>query len=326
MASATRTPRAHNPPQRGINTLPVLALDAGNRFIKWLPAGGRPRCIPSFVKPLEPWEDACSDELSVILEVGGQRYAIGQVAQHLGGNPTFQHDKCELASLLCLAAIEPPKGNQIAIDKLIVALPDSRKSEAVAGVRRCKGAKTFIRNGQTIHATIKQVEPIDETRAAYSFALKKRLFQYARTNGILDLGGGTGIGRLYTPNGTLIRQADVIVPGTYALATKIAAALIPQLGHSPDLSLLMDAIAQGIYQYGTTGVDFQPIFEKCRAEWLTEIRAQLKSAWTQWLSELGEVLIIGGSAPLAESLEQQSSRRFRLAPDPQLFNLYGMGG
>ncbi len=244
MPAATRTTRARSQPSRDRSpphsgSVPVLALDAGNRFIKWLPAGGTPRCIPSFVKLLESWEDARSDKRSVIIEAYAQRYAIGQVAQDLGGKPTFQHDKCELAPLLCLAAIEPIAGERIIIDKLVVALPDSRKTDAIAAVKGCEGLKRFSRNGQAIDVLIKQVEPIDETRAAYRFALQQGVFRYARTNGILDLGGGTGIGRLYTLNGTLIRQADVIVPGTYALASTIAAALLPQLGYSPDLSLML---------------------------------------------------------------------------------------
>jgi len=44
----------------------------------------------------------------------------------------------------------------------------------------------------------------------------------ASKHGILDLFDKTGIGQLYTKNGTLIRELRIIVGGTYQLAPIVA--------------------------------------------------------------------------------------------------------
>ncbi|MBD1903746.1 ParM/StbA family protein [Trichocoleus sp. DQ-A3] len=326
-------------PQYGFTTLlnvhlrKRLPLDGGNRFIKYLDPLNRVRILPSVVKELESWEDAEPDDKSVVIAVDGHRYVIGQLAAELGGKSVFEEDKCELAWLLALAAIEPNLGqNQVLIEVMAVALPDSRNKQAIAAIKRVEGVKDFTRNGVNIVATVRQVEPCDETRPAYKFARSKGLFRAPnKVNGILDLGGGTGIGRLYAPNGTMIRTADTLLPGTYQLAQKIAGALLPQLGYSPELRLIMDAIADNSYLYGTTEINFEPIFQKCREQWIGEVRSKLKVAWTQQLSDLGEVLIIGGSATLAQPLVEATKGRFKIASHPnvsnfaQLISLYGMG-
>src|SRR4028119_1709306 len=103
-----------------------------------------------------------------------------------------------------------------------------------------------------------------------------------------------------------MRQADVIVPGTFQLAKKIDSALMPTTNQSQDLAQIMDAIANGSYQVGVSGANFAHLFSKCRDAWLEEIRATLRTAWSQYFNEVGEVLIIGGSAPLARSEERFS--------------------
>jgi hypothetical protein len=310
-----------------------LPLDGGNRFVKYFDALNRVQILPSVVKELEAWEDAEPDNQSVVIAIDKRRYVIGQLAAELGGKPVFEGNKCELAWLLALAAIEPNPGqNQVLIETMPVALPDSRDKGAIAAIKKVEGVKDFTRNGVDIVATVRQVEPCDETRPAYKFAKTKGLFRAPnKVNGILDLGGGTGIGRLYAPNGTMIRTADTLLPGTYQLAQKIAGALLPQLNYSPELRLIMDAIADSSYLYGTTEINFEPIFQKCREQWIGEIRSKLKVAWTQQLSDLGEVLIIGGSASLAQPLVEATKGRFKIAFHPsvpnfsQLISLYGMG-
>lgn len=309
-----------------------LPFDGGNRFLKWIDPKGKARIIPSCIKELEDWEDAQPDDRSVLIEIEGERYVIGQVAQDLGGQPVFEQDKCELAWLLALAAIEPNPGcSTVLIEQMLVALPDSRKKDAVAHIREIEGTRDFYRNGIGIVATVREVVPVDETEPAYRYAVARQMFKHPkRINGILDLGGGTGIGRLYSPNGTMIRSADMILPGTFQLASKIAVALTPQLGYSPNLRSIMDGIADDTFELGTTGTNYHQIFLKCRDSWIGDIRARLKTAWVQQLNDLAEVLIIGGSAGLAQPLSEVTKGRFKVATHPQVSNfsqfvsLYGM--
>jgi hypothetical protein len=63
------------------------------------------------------------------------------------------------------------------------------------------------------------VEPLDETLPAFLYAQSQGFFSFPDVkNAIWDIGGGTSIARIYLPNGTLIHDAEVILPGTKALA------------------------------------------------------------------------------------------------------------
>jgi len=317
------------------NTLlrrPVAALDAGNRTTQWVTSTGQVMTIPSVIKKLEPWEEAEFDNESVLVEVidkdgnKTERFVIGAEAQVQKGTPAFEVNKVELAKHFIYAALEAMPGqNTVVIECLRIALPDARHTENFALLKELEGVYEFIRNGQHIYTSVRHVEPVDETRSAYRYAVRNGLFKSPKSvNGILDLGGGTGIGRLYSPNGSLNRQADVIVPGTYALAEKIDAALLPTTGFSQNLGLIMDAIGSGSFTIGTSGISFAHLFEKCRDAWLTEIRGKLRTKWGQYFSEIGEVLIVGGSAPLATPIQEATNGRFKVAPSPQTISIQGM--
>jgi hypothetical protein len=95
---------------------PCVVFDGGNRFIKWIDPENQVRIIPSCIKEVSEyqWKRLRPDPETVLLEVDGKRYAIGKLAQDLGGEPTFQKDKCELAEILALVAIEPnPCSNNV---------------------------------------------------------------------------------------------------------------------------------------------------------------------------------------------------------------------
>jgi len=305
---------------------PTLAFDGGNRTIQWVNPLGQVRQIPSYLKPIDPsWEDVEPDANSLVIEFEGETFAVGQVAKDMSGTPTFQGDKIELARRLVLAALEPNPGNDaIRVERLLIALPNSRNA-STALLKAIEGTYEYTRNGQEIVATVRKVEPIDETKAAYSFAMQHGLFLSSKqVNGVLDLGGGTSIARLYSVSGSLMREADVILPGTFDLARKIATRIQRDFPTTPGLSLIMDGIETNDYQLGTTGYSFAAAFESARDEWLADIRGQIKTRWGQWLPNLGEVLMIGGSAPLAYPLQEATKGRFKIAPNPQTISIVGM--
>jgi TRAP-type mannitol/chloroaromatic compound transport system substrate-binding protein len=86
----------------------------------------------------------------------------------------------------------------------------------------------------------------------------------------------------------------------------------------------MDAIADGSFQVGVSGTKFAHLFEKCRDAWIEEIRTALRTAWGQYFNQVGEILIIGGSAPLAKPIEEATKGRFKVAPNPQNISIMGM--
>lgn len=311
---------------------PIAALDAGNRTTQWIDPKGNVRTIPSFVKILETWEDAEPCANSVLVETfnkhgqSADRFIIGAEAQILKGKPAFEFDKVDLAKYLMFAALEANIGqNTLIIESLRVALPDSRHRENVKRLGELANTYEFTRNGERVYCTVRSVQPVDETKPAYRYARANGLFKSPKSvNGVLDLGGGTAIGRLYTPSGSAIRGADVNVPGTFELASRVNAALMPSTGQTQDLSLIMDAIANKTFAIGTSGINFSHCFEKCRESWLEDIRAKLRVTWGKHFAEIGEVLIIGGSAPLATPIEESTKGRFRVAPEPQTISIRGM--
>jgi hypothetical protein len=145
-----------------------------------------------------------------------------------------------------------------------------------------------------------------------------------RNNGIIDIGGGTAIARLFAPGGALLRDADIVLPGTSHLAQRLAAAILPKVGSTADAGMLMDSIASNNYIYGTTEIDFSREFVAVRDAWVNDIRQKLNANWMKHLSGLGELIIIGGSASLLQPMCEASKGRFKVAPRPQFFNLYGL--
>jgi len=313
---------------------PCVVFDGGNRFIKWLDPQNQVRIIPSCIKEVSEyqWKRLRPDPETVLLEVDGKRYAVGKLAQDLGGEPTFQKDKCELAEILALVAVEPNPGlNNVHISKLAIALPNSLNDDDVAAVKRLENyplTKEFKRNGQHICYTVATVEPLDETLPAFLYAQSQGFFSFPDVkNAIWDIGGGTSISRIYLPNGTLIHDAEVILPGTKALAQQVAVEIKEAfyLDFSPSLSDIMDAIQKGDFIYGTDRLDFTAIYQSACEKWVESARAEIRSKWVNHLPQLGEVLVVGGSANLAEPICKASGDRFKIAPEPQLFNIIAMG-
>jgi hypothetical protein len=310
-----------------------VVFDGGNRFIKWIDSYNQVKIIPSCIKEVSEyqWKRLRPDSQTVFLEFDNKRYIVGKLAQDLGGEPTFQKDKCELASILALVAIEPnPGSNNVHISKLVIALPNSLNDDDVAAVKRLENyplTKEFKRNGQHICYTVANVEPLDETLPAFLYAQSKGFFSFPDVkNAVWDIGGGTAIARIYLPNGTLIHDAEVILPGTKALAQQVAVEMKEafNLDFSPNLADIMDVIETGNCIYGTDHLDFSDIYQNACEKWVEAARAEIRSKWTQHLPQLGEVLVVGGSANLAAPICEASGDRFRIAPESQLFNIVAM--
>ena len=312
-----------------------VAIDIGNRLLKCCAEGGTIKTLLSWHKDLEEWDRPIPDKNSAIIsylhgdnpELSGESWVVGMVAQDLGGTPTFELDKAFLAPKLFLAMIENRPGvSHVQINRLVCSLPNDLQADKVSAlIEGLTGTHNIIRNGQAMNLEIWDVEVQPETLGAFHWALANKLFRYARVNGILDLGGKTGIGQLYTKNGSLIRESRVIVEGTYRLAQIVARhpELLAQ-DTTPNLSLIMDAIADGSLIYGTTGISFADRFPNYVSQWLSNIRNKIKISWAPWLPELGEVIVVGGSANLATLLEDQTQGRFKIAEQSQLCGVMGM--
>ena len=315
--------------KRNAHLIKTCVCDLGNRGLKMLDRKNLPKVFTSYYLKLEDYDDLPrANSTSVVVEDGSDRYVLGSLAKSMKGIPIYQTSKTAMAHLLVAAAIEPFEGSDlpIHIETLRLVLPDSRKTENFADLKALSGiTKSITRNGIPITFSIGKVEIIDECLPSFWYARTAKLLNYPyATTGILDLGGGTVLGRLITPDGQIIRKADVSLPGTYDLAREINAFLLPKIGSSTELGLIMDAISDGSYTIGATGISFKKEFLTANQKWVAGIRSQLKESWEPFKHEIGDVLITGGSAPLAQSLEVSSSGRFRVLPNSQFVQLKGM--
>lgn len=246
-----------------------VAVDNGNRFIKWVNPQNEVKMIPSCIKEVSftQWQRIKPDAQSVLIEVDGKRYIIGKQAQELDGEPVFQHNKCELAEITALVAIEPNSGlDYVHIAKLAIALPTDTNESDVEALRKLENhpnIREFKRNGKPICYTIGRVEPLNETEPAYNYAKQQGMFAFPdNPNAVWDIGGGTSIARIYLPSGTMVQDAEIILPGTKELAQQVAAEIQAVFGltYSPALSDIMDAIARGDCLYGTALMPRQTAF------------------------------------------------------------------
>jgi len=301
---------------------PVLAVDPGNRFTKWIDCQ-TVRSIPSYVKELSDWEEGGNDAQSYEIGFNGRRYLVGRLAQLMGGNAAFETGKADLAHLLVLPALA--SDSKVRIERLLLPTPDSRNQATIAKLKELETTIEFSVNGHDCLTTIRSVVAVDECRGAYDLALSRQMWRYPNNpNGVLDIGGGTAIARLFAPGGALLRDADIVLPGTSHLAQRLAAAILPKVGSTADAGSLMDSIASGDYRYGNTDIDFSREFVAVRDSWVSDIRQKLKANWAKYLPELGELIVIGGSASLLQPMCEASKGRFKVAPRPQFFNLYGL--
>jgi len=301
---------------------PVLAVDPGNRFTKWIECQ-TVRSIPSYVKELADWEEGGNDAHSYEIEFLGKRYLVGRLAQLMGGSPAFESGKADLAHLLILPALTSDSPQRI--ESLVIPTPDSRNQQTIAKLKELETTIEFSVNGHDCLTTIRSVVAVDECRGAYDLALGRQMWRYPQNpNGVLDIGGGTAIARLFAPGGALLRDADIVLPGTSHLAQRLAAAILPKVGNTADAGMLMDAIASNDFRYGSTDIDFSREFVTVRDGWVSDIRAKLKANWAKYLPSLGELVVIGGSASLLQPMCEANKGRFKVAPKPQFFNLYGL--
>ena len=301
---------------------PVLAVDPGNRFTKWI-ACQTVYSIPSYVKELSDWEEGGNDAQSFEIGYSGRRYLVGRLAQLMGGSPAFESGKADLAHLLILPALASDSPQRI--ERLVIPTPDSRNLATSAKLKELETTIEFSVNGHDCLTTIRSVVAVDECRGAYDLALGRQMWRYPNNpNGVLDIGGGTAIARLFAPGGALLRDADIVLPGTSHLAQRLAAAILPKVGNTADAGMLMDAIASGNLCYGSTEIDFSREFVAVRDSWVSDIRQKLKANWARYLPSLGELVVIGGSASLLQPMCEASKGRFKVALKPQFFNLYGL--
>jgi hypothetical protein len=305
-----------------------ILVNPGNRYIEYVSASGAMIRLPNVIREFDPsWEDVPAPAAdTVIIKRDGTLYAVGTAAKTMKGKSAFDKGKLSMMQDSVFAALEPSYGQSILrVENLKIAVPDIRNGDAIAQSQKLQGTFEYTRNGQDVITTIAKVTLIEEATAAYNYGVKNELYQWLDAiNGVIDFGGGTSSGRLYSPDGLMLREASITLPGTNQLAQMIQARLLKETSTSADLSAIMDGIESSSYQIGRNGASFVTHFASARDIWLDDIRSKAISQWNPYLNDLGEVLLVGGSATLATSLEERTKGRFKVANQPQDITILGM--
>jgi len=237
-----------------------ILVNPGNRYLEYVSADGQMIRLPNVIREFDPsWEDVPAPAAdTVIIEREGRIYAIGQAAKTMHGRSAFDKGKLSMMFDSIFAALEPSYGQSILrVENLKIAVPDTRNQDAIAESKKLQGTFEYTRNGQALITTIARVTLIEEATAAYNYGTKNGLYQWSDAiNGVIDFGGGTSSGRLYSPDGLMLREASITLPGTNALAQSIQARLLKETAVSADLSAIMDGIESGSYQIGRNGATF----------------------------------------------------------------------
>lgn len=300
----------------------LLAYDGGNRGVKG--GYGDKRVIyPSYQTVKKTFQDIDLKKIppnSWVIEDGSITYLVGNVAAQFQAIPTYQQNKWEISKPLFYGLLGALKlSGDLKIKTLRLATPDTQDASQVERLLSLKGSHHVVINGKALTVRVGAVQIFDEGVPAWVNACQSNVWQFPKAlNGILDLGGGTAIARLVTAQGAVVRQSELILPGTFELANKIGS----YLGVNCVGPLILDAIENQTYML-PSGVNFKAQFLGARDEWLTTIRAELKSRWASFAGQYGQVLVVGGSAPLAIDLVSSSSR-YLMAENPQMFALEGL--
>ena len=219
-----------------------ILVNPGNRYLEYINSCGQMIRLPNVIRDFDiSWEDvpAPSDDTAII-EREGRIYAIGQAAKTMHGRSAFDKGKLSMMQDSIFAALEPSYGQSILrVEDLKIAVPDTRSEEAKAESQKLQGTFEYTRNGQALIATIARVTLIEEATAAYNYGIENGLYQWSDAiNGVIDFGGGTSSGRLYSPDGLMLREASITLPGTNQLAQSIQARLLKETDASTRLGKL----------------------------------------------------------------------------------------
>ncbi|WP_373545660.1 ParM/StbA family protein [Chamaesiphon sp.] len=265
-------------------------------------------------------------------EFGGKSKScvVGRLAQMRSGQNTFSYDKVDLLKYFLLASLTPRPATYIR--ELCIATPLLLSGDRKQILHNLIGTHEYVCNGIQCLVTIESVKTVDEAVGAYWYAVERGLYQdLSYSNGVLDVGGLNIHAFAFDPDGNKLDISFQNDLGTIALAKKIVKHpyVKQQISTALDISIVMDAIEDRSFMVRDKA-NFRQIFGECVDEWINEISASIKDAWLA-APNLGNFMMVGGSAPLLKSYEIRTGGRFFLPPsnddcfiDPQLVALLGM--
>lgn len=322
MATAVQKQRTVAAPK----TVPVIAFDLGNRKVA-ATDGDKIIHFPSYSDRRSARQDLDYSAISFLenksfgLEIGATAYCVGKIAFDLNAQPTFSGDKWrKVREFLFPALVALGLESGTTISTLRCSVPDDQSPEQRAPFEALAGREhSFVCNGRDYAIAIDRVAMVAEGKTAWYRASREGMFSCpSLRNGVLDLGGGTAIARLITPEGMIDRSREkVLSGGTSQLAQMIAG----ELNRNGIEGLILDAIADN--SFSVYDLNFKAIYDSLLPVWVDGIKAEMRKAWSPINDQYGQILVVGGSTPIFAPFVKDNPR-YVIAPNPQFFALEAM--
>ena len=214
VTKAKETITTDTTPSPGVQTVPVISFDLGNRF-NALTDGTKTVNFPSYSDRLSSRQDLDLNQVdfregrSFRVDIGAQSFKVGAIAGALAARPTFSGEKWQKAKEFLFAGLAALGLDTTAVvSELRCSIPDDQDlSQRTPFETLADKTHQFKVNGVEYTIRIDRVRLVAEGKTAWLRAMKDGLFRYPGSlNGVLDLGGGTAIARLITPDGTIARE------------------------------------------------------------------------------------------------------------------------
>jgi hypothetical protein len=304
-------------------TVPVLALDPGNAYLKALIPSGQghtPYCVPNYIYVADNFQEVSDsrDTISVYApDITGSdvRYIIGQEAKFLKGEPLVSLGKADYVHIITKAVLQFTSENPI----------DLRIQVADSNLPEWSAAETRIRE---VCPQVRGIKFISEGTPPWKWMKENGSWAYPdMANGVIDIGGGETTCQIISPRGTVSQAKKLTLPGMYELASVVGAKLKPLgLQFSPNPGAILTSIEEGSYTYTERGAvyPFRDIFDHELSLWQKNIAKSILSSWQSSGEEFGQVLIVGGGAYLCNKLAEKFPNRFIVASNNQIENFAQM--
>lgn len=325
------------------------ALDCGYGSLKGCASQGEPWLIRSIYAWYDPLRmrtaipattrrcGYISGPAAEVETMAGRHWLVGADAGVAGRSVAMSEeaDKTRVLPMLVLAGIQlsPALQNNDTyhLEHLVISVPDA-SPEVVAQLERwLVGDHLVSREGKELLLVIDRLSIKYEGEGAYALATtgSNAVADGSKVNLLLDCGHGTVIASVFNGK-TLIHSARKVYPrsGVSALVKAIAddQEFRATISSRPDADLIRYAIENsqgGPCLYGGQGLNFDPLFQKHRRDWLIRVRDMaLAGVPDAWADRISSVILCGGGANLATPRMKQAG--FVVAPDPVFSNARGL--
>lgn len=183
------------------------------------------------------------------------------------------------------------------------------------------------KENSTSKVNIKVLNVLPEGAGAYSYCRSNLLIDATQQTIAFDLGTGTIIWQVFAPGGKLIDRGVLTAGGCVDLMDAIAAT--PRIqryegGRTGDIEMVRQGIESGLFNYGTTGINFKDIYATEVTRWLQDRLSMAVKAVTPWMRSTGNLVVWGGGAQLPGLAEALKRHRFTAIPNAAWANAIGL--